>query len=489
MASHLSTTTVPVERLPLQLNADPTRVLLRPYDSSGLEQARNIVSRALAVPESDLPGLVESILQEFNDRHQFIRQRLRNRFQQIRHLMPTDDELSEERELLLGACFSSEYSLECAALFNPSIVPHPDQTGVPKGALRFVMSLRATGEGHISSITFRSGLIQKNGDLKLDKPARLVVEPEALPTPAYERGLFSRKLYELGLSNAFVRRVVESLADEFSLQDLRQTIHRERWKRRNLNVEPDDDPSIDDKILSLALSNYVAQFNPKQDLSERAIFPVTPSQRNGIEDARFVRFEDGTYYGTYTAYDGRLILPQLIETDDFLVFRFITLNGPAVKNKGMALFPRKIDGMYTMLSRQDGENLHLMVSDNIHFWNESKVILRPRFAWEMVQVGNCGSPIETPAGWLVLTHGVGPMRQYSIGVILLDLKDPSKVIGRLKRPLLRPSPDEREGYVPNVTYTCGAIVHGENLVIPYAISDSAIRFARVNLQALLSAMV
>lgn len=489
MASHLSSTNLPVERLPLQLNADPTRVLLRPYDSSGLEQARNIVSRALAVPESELPGLVESILHEFSDRHQFIRQRLRNRFQQIRHLMPTDDELSEERELLLGACFSSEYSLECAALFNPSIVPHPDQSGVPKGSLRFVMSLRATGEGHISSITFRSGIIQKNGDLKLDKPARLVVEPEALPTPAYERGLFSRKLYELGLSNSFVRRIVDNLADEFSLQDLRQTIQRERWKRRNLMVEPDDDPSIDDKILSLALSNYVAQFNPKQDLSERAIFPVTPSQRNGIEDARFVRFEDGTYYGTYTAYDGRLILPQLIETDDFLVFRFITLNGPAVKNKGMALFPRKIDGMYTMLSRQDGENLHLMVSDNIHFWNESKVILRPRFAWEMVQVGNCGSPIETPAGWLVLTHGVGPMRQYSIGVILLDLKDPSKVIGRLRRPLLRPGPDEREGYVPNVTYTCGAIVHGENLVIPYAVSDSAIRFARVNLQALLSAMV
>lgn len=489
LATQPSTSPLLVERLPLQLNADPTRVLLRPYDSSGPEQARNIISRALAVPEAELPGVVESILREFGERHHVIRERLLARFQQIRSMMPTDQDLSDSRQLLLGACFSAEYSLECAALFNPSIVAHPDQSGVSKGSLRFVMSLRATGEGHISSITFRSGVIDKKGQVRLDKASRLVIEPEPLPTSAYERGLFSRKLYELGLSNGFVRRVVESLEEEFTLQELRQTIHRERWKRRNLTSDPNDDPSMDDKILSLALSNYVAQFSPHQDLSERAIFPVTPSQRNGIEDARFVRFEDGTYYGTYTAYDGRLILPQLIETDDFLVFRFLTLNGPAVKNKGMALFPRKIDGLYTMLSRQDGENLHLMQSDNIHFWNESKIILRPRFAWEMVQVGNCGSPIETPEGWLVLTHGVGPMRQYSIGVILLDLKDPSKVIGRLKQPLLRPTEEEREGYVPNVTYTCGALVHAGQLIVPYAISDSAIRFARVELQALLSAMV
>lgn len=477
-----------VERLPIRLQADPRRVLLRPYDTSGLEQARNVITRVLAVPEAELPGLIESILAEFGERHYLVRERLLSRFAEKKGLMATDQDLSEERKLLFGACFSAEYSLECAALFNPSIVADPDQTGLPKGSLRFILSLRATGEGHISSITFRGGVIDSQGEVTLREPSRLVAEPEALPTSAYERGLFSRKLYELGLSSSFVRRVVENLNDEFSLNDLRQAIQREHWRRRNLTAEPDDDPSVDDKILSLALSNYVAQFRHDQDISERAIFPVTPSQRNGIEDARFVRFEDGTYYATYTAYDGRLILPQLIETDDFLVFRFITMNGPAIKNKGMALFPRKIDGMYVMLSRQDGENLHLMYSDNIHFWHESKVILRPRFSWEMVQVGNCGSPIETPAGWLVLTHGVGPMRQYCIGVILLDLKDPSKVIGRLKQPLLRPEADEREGYVPNVTYTCGAIVHAGYLVIPYAISDSASRFARVKLEDLLAAM-
>jgi predicted GH43/DUF377 family glycosyl hydrolase len=216
----------------------------------------------------------------------------------------------------------------------------------------------------------------------------------------------------------------------FPLQDLRNALKRERWRRRNITAEPDDDPSVDDKILSVALSNYEVQFRPEQSLCERAIFPVTPSQRNGIEDARFVRFEDGSYYATYTAYDGRLILPQLLETDDFTNFRFITLNGPAVANKGMALFPRKIDGLYHMLSRQDGENIHLMVSENIHFWHESKIIVRPRFPWELVQIGNCGSPIETDAGWLVLTHGVGPLRRYAIGALLLDLKNPTKVIGR-----------------------------------------------------------
>ena len=242
----------------------------------------------------------------------------------------------------------------------------------------------------------------------------------------------------------------------------------------------------------LARSNYEVQFQPEQRLSERIIFPATPSQSNGIEDARFVRFENGDespiYYATFTAFDGRVVMPELVETVDFLRFRFITLNGPAAQNKGMALFPRKIDGRYAMLSRQDNESIYLMFSDNVHFWNECSVLLEPAFPWEWVQIGNCGSPIETDAGWLVLSHGVGPMRRYCIGAFLLDRDDPGKVIGRLNKPLLQPNEDEREGYVPNVVYTCGALLHGDTLVIPYGLADHATGFATVPIESVLGAM-
>ena len=245
-------------------------------------------------------------------------------------------------------------------------------------------------------------------------------------------------------------------------------------------------------IWILARSNYEVQFQPEQQLSERILFPATPSQRNGIEDARFVCFQndDGThiYYGTFTAFDGKVVMPELVETSDFLLFRFITLNGPAAQNKGMAIFPRKINGLYAMLSRQDNENIYLMFSDNVHFWNERRVLVKPKFSWELVQLGNCGSPMETDAGWLVLSHGVGPMRQYSIGAFLLDRDDPTKVIGRLREPLLKPSQSEREGYVPNVVYTCGALVHSGELIIPYGMADNATGFATVALAEVLAAM-
>ena len=245
-------------------------------------------------------------------------------------------------------------------------------------------------------------------------------------------------------------------------------------------------------IWMLARSNYEVQFQEDLEVSQRILFPATPSQRNGVEDARFVYFQndDGThiYYATFTAYDGRVIVPELVETSDFLHFRFITLNGQAAENKGMALFPRKVNGLYAMLSRQDNENIYLMFSDNVHFWNETQVILKPAFSWELVQLGNCGSPIETDAGWLVLSHGVGPMRQYCIGAFLLDRDDPSKVIGRLREPLLKPNQEEREGYVPNVVYTCGALIHNGELVIPYGLADHATGFATVPLEEVLAAM-
>src|SRR5207245_1417839 len=357
------------------LRPDQSRVLLRPFSPGDPQRVGRIIARIMSLPEDRVGPLLDEVSAVFSQRHQQIRKLFLERFEQVRELLLTDEEVSEQRRLLIGSYFLAEYSLESAALFNPSIVPHPDQTDLPSGALRFILSLRATGEGHISSITCRTG------------PSHRRVTPHQIATKG---------------------------------------------------------------IRILARSNYEVQFEPEQQLSERIVFPVTPSQRNGIEDARFVCFrnDDGThtYYATFTAYDGKVVVPELVETSDFLLFRFITLNGPAAENKGMAIFPRKINGLYAMLSRQDNENIYLMFSDNVHFWNERRLLLKPTFPWELVQLGNCGSPIETDAGWLVLSHGVGPMRKYCIGAFLLDRDDPAKVIGRLREPLLKPNPHEREGY-------------------------------------------
>jgi predicted GH43/DUF377 family glycosyl hydrolase len=434
--------------------------------------------------------LLSEICDEFCKRHENIHAVFLERFAQVRETFETDQELSEQRRQLIGAYFLAEYALEAAALFNPSMVPHPDQTGMQAGALRFILSLRATGEGHISSVTFRTGVLLANHRIDVITPTGFLTEPRQVPNLLYEKGLFERKLAEIGLTREFSRRVLNKLPGSFTLDDLRRSLQAEQFRLP-------DGMSREDQLESqgiwlLARSNYEVQFQPDQKLSERVIFPATPSQRNGIEDARFVRFQedDGNYiyYATFTAYDGRVVMPELVETADFLFFRFITLNGPAAQNKGMALFPRKINGRYAMLSRQDNENIYLMFSDNVHFWNECKALLKPAFPWELVQLGNCGSPIETDAGWLVLSHGVGPMRKYCIGAFLLDRQDPTKVIGRLREPLLSPNQKEREGYVPNVVYTCGAMLHNGELIIPYGLADQATGFATVALADLLGAM-
>jgi predicted GH43/DUF377 family glycosyl hydrolase len=407
-------------------------------------------------------------------------------------MLLTDTQLSEQRCLLIGAYFLAEYSLESAALFNPSLVPHPDQTELPAGSLRFILSLRATGEGHISSITFRTGTIHPDRRIEVMAPAGFLTEPCQIPNPDYEKSLFARKLLELGLTGEFTRRVMNRLGDPFSLQELQGSIDAEMDQERQSDGILQKDQNTAQGIWMLARSNYEVQFQPEQELTERIIFPATPSQRNGIEDARFVHFDNGDgsyiYYATFTAFDGKVVMPELVETTDFLRFRFITLNGPAAQNKGMALFPRKINGLYTMLSRQDNESIYLMFSDNVHFWNEREVLLKPTFPWELVQLGNCGSPIDTEAGWLVLSHGVGPLRRYCIGAFLLDRNDPRKVIGRLREPLLEPNQSEREGYVPNVVYTCGALLHEGVLVIPYGLADHATGFATVSVRDVLSAM-
>jgi predicted GH43/DUF377 family glycosyl hydrolase len=479
-----------VRRVPPILTPDQSRVLLRPFSPGDSHRVSGIIARILALPEDRVGLLLDELCADFSKRHQNTRELVLERFEQLREMVPIEEGLSEQRRLLIGSYFLAEYSLESAALFNPSIVPHPDQTGLAAGALRFILSLRATGEGHVSSITFRTGIIHPDHRIEVYTPSGFITEPRQIPNPRYEKGLFTRKLLELGLINDFTHRVMDKLGDSFSLEDLRARLQAEQFRFQDGMSQEDHEES--QAIWMLARSNYDVQFRPEQELCERILFPATPSQRNGIEDARFVCFhnDDGTlvYYATFTAYDGKLVVPELVETSDFLRFRFITLNGPAAQNKGMALFPRKINGQYAMLSRQDNENIYLMFSDNVHFWNEHQVLLKPEFSWELIQIGNCGSPIETDAGWLVLSHGVGPLRKYCIGAFLLDRDDPTKVIGRLREPLLIPNRNEREGYVPNVVYTCGALVHLGELVIPYGLADHATGFATVPLNEVLAAM-
>jgi len=355
--------------------------------------------------------------------------------------------------------------------------------------MRFVLSLRATGEGHISSITFRTGTINHQGTIVVDTPTRYVTKPDHIPPTSYKKELFWRKLEELGVIDSIAEAILKNLHEHFTTDELSQEISYLRRYAHHRNVEFDRTAS---RLLAVAQCNYEIIYSAEETLTERVIFPTAPSESNGIEDARFVRFieDDGTatYIATYTAYDGRVTIPQILETSDFMRFRISTLNGPEVQNKGMGLFPRRIDGQYVMISRQDGENLYLMRSDELHFWHTKIPLLKPTYNWEFVQIGNCGSPIETPEGWLVLSHGVGPMRKYSIGAFLLDLKDPSKVIKRLPQPLLSPDELEREGYVPNVVYSCGALIHAGQLILPYAMSDTASSFATVPLADLLKAM-
>ncbi len=437
----------------------------------------------MALSDAETNALLSEVCSEFSKRHQHIGQAFLERSDEVRHEIGVTGDLSQERRKLIGSYFLAEYSLEAAALFNPSMVHHPDQSGLTAGDLRFILSLRATGEGHISSITFRTGILHADGGIEVEKPQGFLVEPRQIPNPLYEKGLFSRTLLELGLSCEFTSRVIDRLDDKFSLGDLRARLDAEQTLENEAETHG---------IWTLAKSNHEVQFQPEQELSERILFPATPSQRNGIEDARFVCFQNDhgpcTYYATFTAYDGKVIMPELVETMDFLRFRFLTLNGPAAKNKGMALFPRKIGGQYTMLGRQDNEDIFLMSSPNVHFWNDCKVLLKPRYPWELIQIGNCGSPIETDAGWLVMSHGVGPMRKYCIGAFLLDLENPAKVLGRLREPLLMPNAAEREGYVPNAVYSCGSMLHNGRLIIPYGRADQAAGFATIALSEVLSAM-
>lgn len=465
------------------------RVLIRPFVPAESNRVVHIIGRALSLSEAETEEQVAIACEDFCTRHVDIKSIWLRHFESVKSHVFSSRPLSEARKHYIGALFSGEYALESAALFNPSIVAHPDQSGISDGDLRFIMSLRATGEGHISSIEFRSGVIHKDNGIVMDDISPFVVVPEVDLNPTYRKTSFVNKVAEMGLEHEWCRQIMDALGHTFTRAELDQSIQHASHGMRPLNRELQ---RIVDLLRWLSESNYQIEFSSRLSMSERIIFPVSSNESNGIEDARFVRFidDDGTatYYATYTAYNGRAILPQFIETTDFQRFRMLTLNGLAVQNKGMALFPRLINGHYYMISRQDDENLYIMSSDNPHYWSDPRVLQRPGNPWELVKIGNCGSPIETKAGWLVLTHGVGPMRKYCIGAMLLDLEDPSKVIGHLSEPLLKPEGNEREGYVPNVVYSCGSMVHNGRLILPYGLSDSAATIVTMDLDEVLVAL-
>jgi predicted GH43/DUF377 family glycosyl hydrolase len=474
-----------VTRRPERFSSDDKRVIARFFQVGGSSRAHNIIDRVAGLGDDEVASLLSQVLEDFSPRHRRIEETFRRHFGYIQHHLDDPAALSESRQLLLGSYFTMEYSIESAALFNPSIVPHPDQSGLADGELRFIMSLRATGEGHVSSIVFRSGVVDAEGVITFAPMTRFAAKMRVNQDRRYEKKLFFLKLIEMGAYGDAARVVLDELPDFFNYQELDHKIAE--VKKRPDSPRPFTETT--ENMLWLARSNYRLMVPEGADPSEIVIFPTSENESRGIEDVRLTYFTDddgqGTYFGTYTAYNGFRILPQLIETPDFHNIEIHTLNGRFVQNKGMALFPRKIDGFYHMISRLDGENMYIMKSDNVHFWNECQKLATPMYPWEFVQIGNCGPPIETEHGWLLLTHGVGPVRQYCIGACLLDLKDPSKVIGHLDQPLIVPGEDERDGYVPNVVYTCGALAHAGRLIIPYAMSDSATSFATVPLDELL----
>lgn len=424
-----------LNRQALFLRPDPARVVVRPFkpaieprdlNATDKSRANHIVDRVLALDPMTAAAQLRDVLENFQGRHRNLLATFEARATEMEEAFAAHVDFTTTQRRLIGAYFLHEYSFEAAALFNPSIVSHPDQSGAPEGGHRFILSLRGVGEGHVSSLTFRSGFIAADGSVNIDPTARLASVPKV----------------------------------------------RERI------------PGLDGETVGVA-------FEPDEDISERVIFPVTASQSNGIEDARFVEFDDAgrkVFYATYTAYSGKAIRSELIETSDFISFRMSPLQGTAAQNKGMALFPRRLDGRYAMIGRQDNENLYLIYSHDLYSWNGGIAILKPKFPWEFVQIGNCGSPIELDEGWLLLTHGVGPVRKYAIGAVLLDKADPSKVLARSREPLVRPDPSEREGYVPNVVYTCGAIRHNDQIILPYAVSDTFCNFATIKIAALLEAL-
>ena len=482
---------VTVTRKDIRFIPDPSRVIAR-FLYTSHERSRNIISNVLAMPDIEVSIALSKVLRGYSRRHRNISLIFEAHFNKLGNLFDEleikQNKISQSRKVLIGSYFTMEYSIESAAFFNPSVVMDPEQSGLNPGEKRVILSFRATGEGHISSIVFRSGILDRNNNLIIEPVGKMLAEAERIKRHVYHKKRFIKTLDELcdfdnKVSPVFV---LEKLGDKFTYGELKRAV-AETKSTHDLTPEKE---LIINQMMWLARSNYEIDFSLDSAISERVIFPISDTEKNGIEDARFVRFEDKngeiTYYATYTAYDGITILPKLLTTKDFYHFKGLPVHGELAHNKGMALFPRKIRGKYAMLCRVDGVNNYIAYSDDVNVWREAKLIQSPKYPWELVQVGNCGSPVETEEGWLVITHGVGPMREYALGASLYELDDPEKEIGRLKTPLLTPNTEEREGYVPNVVYSCGSIINNDELIIPYGMSDCASTYATVNVNELLN---
>ncbi|HEX4821788.1 MAG TPA: glycoside hydrolase family 130 protein [Acidimicrobiales bacterium] len=451
-------------------------------------RASNVVQRILDLDEETVGRSIEDVMRRFGDRHRDLSDIFRQHAARIGNRLQAQQELSDERMLLLGATFTHEYSVEAAALCNPSMVLHPDQASSPAGSVRFVMSVRSVGEGHRSSIGFREGMIDNHGHVSVDPPAPFPVIGTPRPTEL-QRALFHGHLRDLrqdGESAAFVLDALGTTFTHGQLEKRLTALGKQRDTRRNVNATID-------RLRTIAARSYKVDFPGDVELSQRILWPAVAAESNGMEDARFVQFtdDDGTsvYYATYTAYDGTEIRQQLLATRDFAAFEVSSLAGAAAANKGLALFPRRINGRFAALSRYDREKNAIAFSDDPHIWDHATTIQVPTQPWEVIQLGNCGPPIETPDGWLVLTHGVGPMRTYSIGAILLDLDDPTVVIGQLTEPLITPAEDERDGYVPNVVYSCGGLLCADTIVIPFGVSDTSTSIATLRWSDLRNALL
>ena len=453
----------------------------------GGSRARAVMDRVLAMSDDEVDRTLARTVARFADRYRDLNDTLERNFGLVAHRLGGEMGVRSARRRLIGAYFTQEYALEAAALFNPSIVPHPDQAGCGPGELRFVMSLRAVGEGHLSSIEFRTGTISSESGISIDEPGRFL-DAGRSRTVAYDRNLFQEKLAELGREDENAQFLWSLLPPRFSVAELDVAVRELSLQQ----VTRGDSVALIDWVRWMAASNYEVEFDEQHALSERVLWPSGPAESHGMEDARFVRFIDGEeqgYFATYTAFDGHRVSSHLLETTDFRTFTISQLSGPSTGNKGMALFPRRISGRYAALSRWDRESNAIAYSDDRHRWGPAVTVHEPTRPWELVQLGNCGSPIETSAGWLVFTHGVGPMREYSIGAILLDLDEPERLISALPEPLLVADESERDGYVPNVVYSCGSLLHRETVVLPYACSDSSVRIATVDLARLLERLM
>ncbi len=479
---------IPVIRKNTYVLPDAKRVIAR-FFFNGEERAKEVVRQILALNDDDSHQLISPILQEFSKRHRNITKILNRHADKLSGMVPelskTIQEQSLYKKLLIGSYFTHEYSIESAAFFNPSIVDDPDQSDLEEGERRIIISFRAVGEGHISSIVFRKALIDKDNNVDVLPAGRYVDEAEVIKNHMYSKKFFFQKAQDSKIQLSASELISSVLDEKFDYKTLKRAIDKAKSENTNdLNFSAELN-----KILWLADSYHEIIFSLDTDISDRIIYPISEFESKGIEDARFVKFKNdddtSTYYATYTAYDGDAIMPKLLETKDFLDFNVKPLYGAGAKNKNLALFPRKINGKFVMMSRIDGWNNYIMYSNHINLWENPIKLQSPEFSWEFTQIGNCGSPIETEEGWLVITHGVGPMRRYCLSVSLLKLDDPSTVIGKLKEPILIANKDEREGYVPNVVYSCGSIINNGELIIPYGLSDYSSSFVTVNLKALL----